>query len=389
MSKPHPLSLPIESLRPGTFADAHGEVWTFTEADIADLAAGYDAKRNPAPVVVGHPKLDSPAVGIISGASKVGEKLTVEIDPASLDAKFAADVQAKKFFRVSLRLFAPNHPANPNPGKWSIRHLGFLGAYPPAITGLAPVFAACDDAGGKVVDFASSIDEPWWSVGTLFRRLRDWMISKDGIDAADSILPDWQVASIETAAALPDDDANEKDTPASTPAFSVTQENTVTEQEAAALAAENLRLKAQLATANATAAAATKARRHDENIAFAASLVTDPKGPKLAPQQQSRVVALLDALGGMESEVEFATGDGAVAKESPAVALRTVLGSMATLVPVGAAAAGGNHDGDTDFASPADGAAERAELDRKARTYAKAHNVPYAEAVQACMSGAA
>ena len=73
MSKPHPLSIPIESLRPGTFTDGNNATWSFSEGDIADLAAGYDATRNPAPVVIGHPKMDSPAVGIISAASKVGE----------------------------------------------------------------------------------------------------------------------------------------------------------------------------------------------------------------------------------------------------------------------------------------------------------------------------
>ena len=316
--EPHPLSIPIESLRPGTFTDGNNATWSFSEGDIADLAAGYDATRNPAPVVIGHPKMDSPAVGIISAASKVGEKLCVEIDPASLDPQFAADVEAKRYFRVSLRLFTPGHPANPNPGKWSIRHLGFLGAHPPAIPGLAPVFAAGDDD-GPVVDFSAALDGPWWSVGALFRRMRDWMIGSQGLDTADKIIPEWQVAAVEDAARMPEPDAG------FAAGISTPQENTVNEQEAAALKAENTRLQAELTTARHAADLLAKNRIHDDNVAFAAGLVNNAKGPQLAPQHQSRVVALLDALGGLQTEVEFAAADGKQAKEAPAAALRTVL----------------------------------------------------------------
>ena len=47
MSKPHPLSIPIESLRPGTFTDGNNATWSFSEGDIADLAAGYDVTYFP------------------------------------------------------------------------------------------------------------------------------------------------------------------------------------------------------------------------------------------------------------------------------------------------------------------------------------------------------
>lgn len=378
MSKPHPLSIPIESLRPGIFTDGNNATWSFSEDDIADLASGYDATRNPAPVVVGHPKMDSPAVGIISAANKVGEKLCVEIDPASLDPQFAADVKAKRYFRVSLRLFTPNHPANPNPGKWSIRHLGFLGAHPPAITGLAPVFAAGDDD-GPVVDFSAALDGPWWSVGAMFRRIRDWMIGSQGLDTADKIIPEWQVAAVEDAARMPEPDVG------FAAGISTPQENTVNEQEAAALKAENARLQAELTTARHAAELIAKNRIHDENVAFAAALVSDPKGPRLAPQHQSRVVALLDALGSMQTEVEFSAADGKQAKEAPAAALRAVLESAAAIVPVGAVAAGAAVDADPEFAA-GEGAADRAALDRKAREYARTKGVSYAEAVQHCIA---
>lgn len=382
MSKPHPLSLPIESLRPGTFSDSTGHVWTFTEQDIVDMAAGYDPARSPAPVVIGHPKMDDPAVGLIQSAAMVNAKLNLTLNQASLDPAFAADVAAKKFYRVSLRLFTPTHPANPNPGKWSIRHLGFLGAFPPAIPGLAPVFAAGPDD-GPVVDFSCGLEGPWWSLGAIVRRLRDWMISSQGLDTADNILPEWNVSAIEDAARMPAE-TEDDDFPAAS--FATPQETTVTPEQAAALAAENVRLKAQLDAANAVAATAARSRRHDDNVAFAAALVADPAGPKLAPQQQARAVALLDAMGELEQQVEFATGDGTVAKEAPAFALAALLKSVGPLVPAGEAGGGADHTADFASASPGDGAASRTELHNKALAYAKANKVTYAEAVQACIA---
>ena len=185
-----------------------------------------------------------------------------------------------------------------------------------------------------MVDFSAALDGPWWSVGALFRRMRDWMIGSQGLDTADKIIPEWQVAAVEDAARMPEPDVG------FAAGISTPQENTVNEQEAAALKAENARLQAELTTARHAADLLAKNRIHDDNVAFAAALVTDPKGPRLAPQHQSRVVALLDALGGMQTEVEFSAPDGKPAKEAPGAALRAVLESAAVIVPGGAAAGG-------------------------------------------------
>ena len=53
----------IEVFRPGTFRALNGRTVTYSAGDVAALAENYDPETAPAPVVVGHPKTDSPAYG--------------------------------------------------------------------------------------------------------------------------------------------------------------------------------------------------------------------------------------------------------------------------------------------------------------------------------------
>jgi hypothetical protein len=74
---------------------------------------------------------------------------------------------------------------------WKLRHVGWLGAEPPTITGLKPVeFSAGVDAH----EFSSGDDmQVAWALTDIsgaFRRLRDWLIGDKGLDVADQVLPD-------------------------------------------------------------------------------------------------------------------------------------------------------------------------------------------------------
>ena len=64
-------------------------------------------------------------------------------DPAQVDPAFAELVNDGKFKKVSACFYEADAPANPKPGSLYLRHVGFLGAQPPAIKGLKSVsFAA-------------------------------------------------------------------------------------------------------------------------------------------------------------------------------------------------------------------------------------------------------
>lgn len=89
-------------------------------------------------------------------------------------------VRAGRYKKLSASLYAPDSPANPSPGAWYLRHVGFLGAQPPAIKGLAPVnFAAGDEEGTVTVEFSEEMGFISRLVG-LLRGVRDYITERDG-----------------------------------------------------------------------------------------------------------------------------------------------------------------------------------------------------------------
>lgn len=115
-----------------------------TAAHIQEAASLYDPDKNPAPLVFGHPTNDSPALGLISKARVAGSDLFLTVKNIAEDAVKA--VREKKILNRSIAFWDPHHPSNPNPGKFSIRHLGLLGGQAPAIPGLGILKFSADDA---------------------------------------------------------------------------------------------------------------------------------------------------------------------------------------------------------------------------------------------------
>lgn len=125
----------IHALQPGTWPASPADL-TVTADDIAGMAAAYDAERYRAPIVIGHPETDSPAWGwVLSAEARAdGLWLGVELAPELADL-----VRERRYGAVSLALWPPGAAGNPSPGVWAIKHLGFLGAAPPAVKGLQRV----------------------------------------------------------------------------------------------------------------------------------------------------------------------------------------------------------------------------------------------------------
>lgn len=189
---------PIEIFRAGTHTDSHGATLSFSEGDLAATARAYDPAVSEAPIVVGHPKADAPAYGWISSLSAEGGRLFAT--PDQVDPSFAEMVRAGRYKKLSASLYSPSSPANPRPGTWYLRHVGFLGAQPPAIKGLAPVnFAAGDEEGTVTVEFSEEMSFISRLVG-LLRGVRDYITERDGADKAEAALPSWTLDSLQEAA---------------------------------------------------------------------------------------------------------------------------------------------------------------------------------------------
>lgn len=126
---PTPNQAPwIPIAQTGTWKDSGGTPRSFTAADLDAIIANYDPKQEEAPLVLGHPKTDDPAYGWVRGLKREGGRLFAQI--AQVPAELSQAVQTGLYRYVSMAL---------HPGGKRLRHVGLLGAVPPAIKGLGPV----------------------------------------------------------------------------------------------------------------------------------------------------------------------------------------------------------------------------------------------------------
>lgn len=139
---------PFEICRPGTFVDASGRAVTITEAMLREMATGYNTKLRCAALCLGHPKQDDPAYGWVKDLDYRDGALVAE--PERVDGEFEMAVKDGHFPNRSASFFVPNTPNNPTPGRYYLKHVGFLGGAQPAVDGLRPVeFSAFDDEAGN------------------------------------------------------------------------------------------------------------------------------------------------------------------------------------------------------------------------------------------------
>lgn len=364
----------IEVFRPGTFRPMTGEPITYTADDLRAVADAYDPALSQAPSVVGHPKTDDPAYAWAERFfyDDVSDRLMAEV--GQIDPLFADAVAQGKFKKVSLSFFRPDSPANPKPGAWYPRHIGFLGAAAPAVSGLKPVSFA--DADTDVVEFAW--DER--SVATLFQRMRDFFIEQFGLEKADQVLPDYEVRWLTESAVR-----EEIEQPGSAPAFSaplIKGKNLMPNANPAAAQVADERER-ELTERERLLTERERATAHAANASFADSLVADGR---LLPVHRDRLVNVLDAAEHGGGTVSFADGETQPVAEE----LRTLLSELPKSVPLGGPAAPGAVDTGPEFAAP-DGmtpSSERLDLHNRALAYQRQHKTTYAEAVKAVEAGA-
>ncbi|ECM8329233.1 peptidase [Salmonella enterica subsp. enterica serovar Tennessee] len=376
----------IHIFRAGTHTDMHGRRINFSDADLNEIAQNYNPALHEAPIVVGHPKTDAPSYAWVRGIKKDRDGLKAE--PRDIDPQFAELVKNRRYSKVSASFYCPESPGNPTPGKYYLRHVGFLGAQPPAIKGLKQVSFAEDEEG--VVEFAD------WSLqttATLFSRIRDFFISQFGLEKTDSVMPDYLIDSLR-------DDAARTTTADATPAFSdpvgipaedaiqpvaekpapTPPEDTAVDKELQVkLEQENADLKRQLDERNKAEAQRVATERHNANVAFADSLVSDAR---LAPAGKGLVIAVLDALGDGESPVSFSENGS----EQPLVeAFKAQMQKARPLLDFGEVATGDRTDRAAIPAEFAEADPVRLELHTKAVALAQVENITYEAAVARLM----
>lgn len=114
----------FEIFKTGTHTDSGGNVKSWTEDDLDAIAKNYNPSDYEAPIVIGHPALDAPAYGWIESLRRTGDKLLAHAKQVA--PEFAELVRNGSFKKISIALTDDN----------KLRHVGFLGAAAPAISGL-------------------------------------------------------------------------------------------------------------------------------------------------------------------------------------------------------------------------------------------------------------
>lgn len=186
----------IHIFKAGKQTCSTGTTTEFSEDTLKATVNAYNPSLHEAPIVVGHPAENAPAYGWI-GRLEYVDGQGIYAEPKDIEPQFAEMVAAGRFKKVSASFYTPDAPSNPAPGSYYLRHLGFLGAQPPAVKGLKPIEFS-EEAG--TIEFAGigiASGDPL--VASVFKRLREWFIDKFSRQEADEIVPSWVIETMEEA----------------------------------------------------------------------------------------------------------------------------------------------------------------------------------------------
>lgn len=305
----------IEVFRAGTHTDSKGRSATYTTADLDQMVENH--ALGAAPAVIGHPKTDDPAYAWTSGMKRDGDSLFVKF--GDINPAFEAGVASGAYRNRSVRIVKSKDSG------WRVRHVGWLGAAPPAIDGLTPVNFSADE--GEDFEFASgqwdALSSMAWALTSqaeLLRGMREHLIEQSGIEAADKVLPSWQIDSLlRTATEAREALAREQQANSFTadpnpgdpmPISKEEHDAAVAQAKKEAEAAAEAKFAAQGAElAELRAARTTDLIANQINTWKAAGLVLPAEEPGLAQ-------FMADIEG--ETELEFSAADGKAVKQTPA-----------------------------------------------------------------------
>lgn len=331
----------IHIFRPGRHTSMQGATIDFGESDLIATANAYDPARHEAPLVIGHPRADAPAWGWVGGLTADGGGLFAA--PRQLDPAFAEMVRAGRFKKVSASFYTPDSPHNPVPGVYYLRHVGFLGAQPPAVKGLAPVnFAEGDtDEGCVSFDFAESPGLLRW-LADLFRGLREYVVEKDGAETADRAIPSYAVSGLQEMAAA--SAAQAAEIPAFAENLTPPKEKSMQKQETPP--AENIDF------------AETKARADEleRKVAYLTGIARKERASRVVDKAladgrltPAQIVGLADFMAGLDEEgtFDFAEDGSKTTSMSPAAFMAAFLERLPKQVDFREVAPGGEEAPDT------------------------------------------
>lgn len=349
----------VEVFRVGDHTDSAGRRRAFTEADL-DTIAAYDPSRHEAPMVIGHPRDNAPAYGWVERVYREGGSLRVDFK--DVQPEFADAVRRGLFKKRSISLYPDG----------SLRHVGFLGAVPPAIKGLKDVQFAEGEA--STYEFGEDAQEFGQQSASAMARFAEAFFGLFFPGRTDNPAGDGPAFKEEPMPGKNKDDAVGQ-------AGQIAALAAKVDQFAEALAAKDQQI-ADLVAANTALTGRVDATvatgRRAEIAAFCESLAGQGK---LTSFQQSLAVDFMEKLDGAGT-VDFAEG-GKTVKKPVADVFKAFLESLPVQVEFGEVATHGRAAGKPgDLDAQALAAKIRDKVDA---SIAAGHTISFAEAQAAVL----
>jgi hypothetical protein len=132
--------LPV--FRTGKHTDSGGNTREWTRDDLDKVAGDYNPSHHEAPLVIGHPKENAPAWGWVEALKREGDILLAK--PKQLVDEFVEMLKKGMYKKRSISLYPDG----------SLRHIGFLGAMPPAVKGIPDL--SFSDKYALTIEFSES-----------------------------------------------------------------------------------------------------------------------------------------------------------------------------------------------------------------------------------------
>lgn len=237
-----------------------------------------------APMVIGHPKTDAPAYGWVQDIKRDGNVLSVKGD--KLHDEFAKGVESGLWPNRSVRI-------GKGDDGFYLKHIGFLGAVPPAIEGMDAIYnAATDD---ECFDYALDSYTPN-TLSRMMRRIRDFIIDKFDIEQADKVIPDYEIESLSDHA-----DRLHNDDDKATPSYSKPEPTKTGDEPMSEFTKEEMEEAVKEAKAKgkqeAEAEFASQKKDHENEL-------TAERNKRLSVEFSKNISALVDAGKLLPAQVE-------------------------------------------------------------------------------------
>lgn len=325
----------------GTHTATNGSAMIASAEMLKGVADNYQPATHEAPAVIGHPKDNHPAYAWAESLSFDEGEGVLYANFSQVEPQFAQLVKDGRFKKRSASFYPPNHPSNPTPGTAYLRHVGFLGAQPPAVKGLK-----------DFTDFSDLADLPTYEF-TEFSNPTNQDQKENPMDPKD-----------------------EKDT--TNNGANTAAEDTKQAEKQAALDAKEKALAEKESAIAAREAEFDKREQDLKENDFSEFADTLIKKGQLVPAEKNAVISVMMDLDGADKTFDFAE-NGAVKQKTSVDVLKGVLGRLSTTVDFSER----SHDDPNHASRPQhniDPKATDDELDKQITDFAEANKISYAEA---------